>query len=157
MSDRIPIKMLLDLDKKPFLPYTTAKAIMMDGENKSVQDVIKQLEQEGGRPGPQGPQGEPGPQGPKGDKGDKGDTGEPGAPGKDGKDGAPGLQGIQGPAGSTGPQGPQGEPGKSGVYIGNEAPTDGSNVWIDLDETPEEYATKQYVNEMLGVIENGSY
>ena len=127
MSNRIPIKMLLDLDKKPFLPYTTARAVMMDGENKSVQDIIKQLEQEGGKPGPQG---EPGPQGPQGE---------------------PGPQGPQGPVG------PAGEQGKSGVYIGNEAPTDDSNVWIDTDEEPEEYATKQYVNEMLGVIENGSY
>ena len=59
--------------------------------------------------------------------------------------------------GEPGPQGPPGPQGKSGVYIGNEEPTDGSNVWIDLDEIPDEIATKQYVNEMLGVIENGSY
>lgn len=124
MSDRIPIKMLLDLDKKPFLPYTTAKAVMMDGENKSVQDVVKQLEQAGGSQGPAGP---------------------------------PGPAGDPGPQGEPGPVGPPGEPGKSGVYVGNEAPTDDSNVWIDLDEEPEEYATKQYVDEMLGVIENGSY
>ena len=64
---------------------------------------------------------------------------------------------FKGDQGEPGIQGERGEPGKSGVYVGNEAPTDDSNVWIDLDEEPEEYATKQYVNEMLGVIENGSY
>ena len=68
-----------------------------------------------------------------------------------------GIQGRQGLRGEPGIQGEKGETGKSGVYVGNEAPTDDSNVWIDLDEEPEEYATKQYVNEMLGVIENGSY
>ena len=126
MSNRIPIKMLLDLDKKPFLPYTTARAVMMDGENKSVQDIIKQLEQEGGKPGPQGPQGiqgpqgDPGPvgpigpQGPKGDKGDKGEPGEPGEPGKDGEPGPQGPQGIQGPQGDPGPVGPIGPQGPKG-------------------------------------------
>ena len=147
MSDRVPIKMLLDLDKKPFLPYTTAKAVMMDGENKSVQDVVKQLEQAGGSQGPAGP---PGPQG------------EPGPVGPPGKDGTITFEELteeqrESLKGEPGEPGKDGEPGKSGVYIGNEAPTDGSNVWITLDEAPEEYATKQYVDEMLGVIENGSY
>ena len=64
---------------------------------------------------------------------------------------------LRGPKGDTGNPGKDGEHGKSGVYVGNEVPTDDSNVWITLDEEPEEYATKQYVNEMLGVIENGSY
>lgn len=104
--------------------------------------------------GAQGPQGPVGPQGTPGVKGVDGKDGRQGVDGKPGKDGAPGPQG---PQGEVGPRGPAGEPGKSGVYIGNEAPTDGSNVWITLDEEPEEYATKQYVNEMLGVIENGSY
>ena len=104
--------------------------------------------------GAQGPQGPVGPQGTPGVKGVDGKDGRQGVDGKPGKDGAPGPQG---PQGEVGPQGPAGEPGKSGVYVGNEAPTDDSNVWITLDEEPEEYATKQYVNEMLGVIENGSY
>ena len=96
MSDKIPIKMLLDLDKKPFLPYTTAKAVMMDGENKSVQDVVKQLEQAGGSQGPAGPpgpQGEPGPVGPPGEPGPQG---SPGIDGKDGKDGVDGTNGTDG-------------------------------------------------------------
>ena len=104
--------------------------------------------------GAQGPQGPVGPQGTPGVKGVDGKDGRQGVDGKPGKDGAPGPQG---PQGEVGPRGPAGEPGKSGVYVGNEAPTDDSNVWITLDEEPEEYATKQYVNEMLGVIENGSY
>lgn len=97
MSDRIPIKMLLDLDKKPFLPYTTAKAVMMDGENKSVQDIIKQLEQESSEPGPvgpPGPQGEPGPQGPPGPAGDPGPQGEPGPVGPPGDSGPAGEDGV---------------------------------------------------------------
>ena len=104
--------------------------------------------------GAQGPQGPVGPQGTPGVKGVDGKDGRQGVDGKPGKDGVPGPQG---PQGEVGPRGPAGEPGKSGVYVGNEVPTDDSNVWIDLDEEPEEYATKQYVNEMLGVIENGSY
>lgn len=99
MSDRIPIKMLLDLDKKPFLPYTTAKAVMMDGENKSVQDIIKQLEQESSEPGPVGPAGPPGPQG------------EPGPQGPPGPAGDPGPQGEPGPVGPPGDTGPSGEDG----------------------------------------------
>ena len=98
--------------------------------------------------GAQGPMGPAGPQG------------TPGVKGVDGKDGRPGTDGNPGKDGAPGPQGPQGIPGKdgkSGVYIGTEEPTDGSNVWIDLDGVPDEIATKQYVNEMLGVIENGSY
>lgn len=97
MSDRIPIKMLLDLDKKPFLPYTTAKAVMIDGENKSVQDIIKQLEQESSEPGPAGPpgpQGEPGPQGPPGPAGEQGPQGEPGPVGPPGDSGPAGEDGI---------------------------------------------------------------
>lgn len=101
--------------------------------------------------GAQGPQGPIGPQGTPGVKGVDGKDGRQGVDGKPGKDGVPG------PQGEVGPPGPAGAPGKSGVYVGNEAPTDDSNVWITLDEEPEEYATKQYVNEMLGVIENGSY
>ena len=124
--------------------------------------------------GPQGKEGPAGPQGTPGVKGIDGKDGRPGADGKPGKDGEPGPAGAPGPQGPPGKDGTMtfeelteeqkaslkgepGEPGKSGVYVGNEAPTDDSNVWIDLDEAPEEYATKQYVNEMLGVIENGSY
>lgn len=96
-----------------------------------------------------GAQGPMGPQGPQG---------TPGVKGVDGKDGHQGVDGKPGKDGEPGPQGPAGKDGKSGVHIGTEAPTDDSNVWIDLDGTPDnEVATKQYVNEMLGVIENGSY
>lgn len=44
------------------------------------------------------------------------------------------------------------------VYVGTVEPTDESvEIWINPDDTGAEYATKSYVDEMLGVIENGSY
>lgn len=102
--------------------------------------------------------------GPKGKDGIDGKDGYTPIKGKDYFDGERGPQGEQGPAGldgATGPAGPQGEQGiqgltgKSGVYVGDEQPTDEeTNVWIDTDEQPTiEYATKQYVDEKIGNID----
>ena len=66
----------------------------------------------------------------KGDKGDKGDTGATGATGP---------QGIQGPAGADGADG----------YT----PVRGTDYWTATDIAE----IKSYVDEQLGVIENGSY
>lgn len=62
--------------------------------------------------GPAGPQGETGPEGPTG------------------------PVGPTGPKGETGPIGPTGPQGKSGVHYGSEAPTDGSEVWVNPEGTP---------------------
>lgn len=37
----------------------------------------------------------------------------------------------------------KGEPGDSGVYIGNEEPTNDANVWIDTDENPTDVLTRE--------------
>lgn len=66
----------------------------------------------------------------KGDKGDKGDTGATGATGP---------QGVQGPAGTDGADG----------YT----PVRGTDYWTATDIAE----IKSYVDEQLGVIENGSY
>lgn len=65
--------------------------------------------------GPAGPQGETGPEGPTGPVGPVGPIG---------------------PKGETGPIGPTGPQGKSGVHYGSEAPSDGSDVWINPEGTP---------------------
>lgn len=53
------------------------------------------------------------------------------------------VRGERGPQGIQGEQGIKGETGDSGVYIGNEEPTNDANVWIDTDENPtEELLTK---------------
>ena len=66
-----------------------------------------------------GPAGPAGLTGPKGDKGDKGERGERGATGPQGETGPQGLPGDPGPA------------GESGVYIGDNEPTDPAvKVWI---------------------------
>lgn len=108
---------------------------------------------EDGKPGPMGPQGIPGEQGPKGDRG------ADGAQGPKGDQGEVGLTGPQGPVGAPGPRG---EPGESGVYMGDEAPTDSNvKVWIVPSATGTTYPTtvqvEQMINDALGVIENGSY
>lgn len=59
--------------------------------------------------------------------------------------------------GPQGPIGPQGIPGESGVYYGSDTPPENATVWIDPTGIPDKIATEEYVNEMLGVIENGSY
>ena len=84
--------------------------------------------------------------GPKGDKGDKGD------PGKDGKDGEQGPAGKDGVDGETGPQGPQGERGEQGPQ-GEQGPKGDKG---DPGEVPnlDSYATKTYVDDMLGDIES---
>lgn len=94
-----------------------------------------------------------------GEQGAPGEKGEPGEPGKDGTMSFEELTEEQKASlkGDKGDKGEPGETGDSGVHIGKEEPTDDSNVWIDLDEELVEYATKEYVNEMLGVIENDSY
>lgn len=146
---------------------------------------------EDGKSGPMGPQGIQGKQGPKGDKGEPGPIGPQGPQGPKGEDGSiafeeltdeqrellRGPQGIQGPKGDkgdqgevglTGPEGPvgapgpRGEPGVSGVYMGDETPTDSSiKVWIVPSATGTTYPTtaqvEQMINDALGVIENGSY
>lgn len=103
--------------------------------------------------------GKDGEQGLPGEKGEKGDKGDPGEKGKDGTMSFEELTEEQKASlkGDPGEKGEPGETGDSGVYIGNEEPTNGAKVWIDLDEPTVEFATKEYVNEMLGVIENGSY
>lgn len=65
--------------------------------------------------------------------------------GKDGKDGA------QGPKGDTGSQGPQGEPGKDGAN--GYTPVKGKDYWTEADKSEIE----SYIDQQLGVIENGSY
>ena len=58
-----------------------------------------------------------------------------GEQGIQGIQGEQGIQGIQGEQGVQGIQGIQGETGDSGVYIGNNAPSDNDvNVWIDTDD-----------------------
>lgn len=107
-----------------------------------------------GDKGDKGDQGIPGIQGIQGIQGVQGPKGETGPQGATGPQGEQGLQGIEGPQGPQGIQGPQGD---SGVYIGTTEPQD-ANVWIDPSEEPNEsYATIEYVNNLIGGIENGTY
>ena len=93
-----------------------------------------------GPEGKQGPQGIPGPEGPQGIPGIQGPQGEPGKDGKDGIDGKDGVDGTvsfdelteeqrESLKGAKGDIGPQGEPGVSGVYYGDNPPSD-ADVWI---------------------------
>ena len=136
-----------------------------------------------GAPGPKGDKGDIGPQGPAGEKGDKGDPGERGIQGEQGPRGPQGIQGQkgdkgdtgepgpQGPKGDTGdvgPQGPQGEQGPKGDTgdIGPQGPAgaDGLTTAISLNGTTytqvdglitlPNVATKSYVDEMIGNIED---
>lgn len=53
---------------------------------------------------------------------------------------------IQGPAGPAGPQGDPGPTGASGVYVGEETPTDPTvNVWISPDDNPTSIANASQV------------
>lgn len=80
---------------------------------------------------------------PKGDKGEQGIQG------------IQGIQGEQGPKGEQGPQGIQGETGNSGVFMGVKTPTDKDiNVWIDPTGDTSDYATKEYVDNLIGDIES---
>ena len=112
--------------------------------------------------GPQGPQGIQGPAGAdglpgaKGDKGDKGDPGPQGPAGADGRDGEPGPQGPQGeqgPKGDTGDIGPQGPAGADGLTTAISLNGTTYNHVDGLITLPN-VATKSYVDEMLGNIEN---
>ena len=133
-----------------------------------------------GEPGVQGPQGEVGPAGPQGEpgpagkdgvdgapgpRGDKGDPGEKGIQGEQGPKGDKGDTGEQGPQGIQGPQGEQGPKGDTGD-IGPQGPAgaDGLTTAISLNGTTYNHvdglitlpnvATKSYVDEMIGNIED---
>ena len=57
------------------------------------------------------------------------------------------------PKGNPGKDGDKGETGDSGVYIGSEEPTNEDiHVWIDPAGGTSEYATKEYVDELIGGI-----
>ena len=75
----------------------------------------------------------------KGEKGDKGDKGDKGEPGEPGQDGAPGKDGVNGQDGQDGADG----------YT----PQRGVDYWTDADVA----AIHTYIDEQLGVIENGTY
>ena len=71
-----------------------------------------------------------------------------------------GPAGPAGPQGEQGPAGPEGPAGEQGVYVGETEPTDSKVlVWLNPSAAAsmDKYATKEYVDQMLGVIENGSY
>ena len=129
-----------------------------------------------GKTGPKGDQGPAGPQGPQGPKGEDGSVvfeeltpeqiemlkGPQGIPGEQGPEGPEGKPGPEGPRGQTGDQGPKGDPGESGVYIGNDQPSDENiKVWIIPSATGGDYPTRaevqQMIDDAIGVIENGSY
>ena len=93
-----------------------------------------------GEPGPQGPQGEQGPQGPQGEQGKQGNRGPAGNRGPQGIQGEQGPQGEPGPQGEVGPMGPQGPQGEQGP-AGKDADLTG-------------YATEEYVNNLIGDIED---
>ena len=115
--------------------------------------------------GAPGPKGDIGPQGPAGEKGDKGDPGERGIQGEQGPKGDKGDTGEQGPQGIQGPQGEQGPKGDTGD-IGPQGPAgaDGLTTAISLNGTTYNHvdglitlpnvATKSYVDEMIGNIED---
>lgn len=123
---------------------------------------------ERGIQGEQGPKGDIGPQGPQGIQGPAGADGLPGAKGDKGDKGDPGAQGPAGEQGPQGIQGPQGEQGPKGDTgdIGPQGPAgaDGLTTAISLNGTTYNHvdglitlpnvATKSYVDEMLGNIEN---
>lgn len=87
--------------------------------------------------------------GPKGDKGDKGDPGKDGKDGEQGPAGKDGVDGAPGKDGETGPQGPKGDKGDQG----EQGPKGDKG---DPGEVPnlDSYATKTYVDDILGDIES---
>lgn len=88
-----------------------------------------------------------------------GKDGETGPMGPEGPQGEQGIQGIQGEQGLKGDKGDKGDTGSSAISIGDAAPTDEDIlVWVDTSEPdPEEYATIEYVNSLIGGIESGTY
>lgn len=75
----------------------------------------------------------------RGEKGEKGDQGI---------QGEIGPQGPKGDKGDTGEQGPQGIQGEKG-----DSPVRGTDYWTAADIA----SIKAYIDQELGVIENGSY
>ena len=75
----------------------------------------------------------------KGEKGDKGEQGE---------QGEPGIQGEKGEKGDKGDIGEQGIPGEKGY-----TPVKGTDYWTEEDQN----SIKNYIDNQLGVIENGAY
>lgn len=107
--------------------YTETEIRDFDLLSKRVDELKEEIAGIESQPGEPGPQG---PQGEPGPQGPKGDTGEPG------------------PKGDAGEQGPQGEQGPAGY-----TPQRGTDYW-----TTEDIAEIQsYIQEQLGVIENGTY
>lgn len=76
---------------------------------------------------------------------EKGDTGVQGAKGDQG------VQGETGPQGEMGPQGIQGEKGDTGEA--GYTPVRGTDYWTQADID----TIKNYIDEQIGVIANGTY
>ena len=76
---------------------------------------------------------------------EKGDTGSQGAKGDQG------IQGETGPQGEMGPQGIQGEKGDTGEA--GYTPVRGTDYWTQADID----TIKNYIDEQIGVIANGTY
>lgn len=121
-------------DGATFIPNVSSDGIISWSNDKNLPNPtpvnIKGAKGEKGSQGQKGDKGEQGIQGVKGDKGDRGERG---------------LQGIQG---MQGVQGKQGEKGQDGY-----TPIKGVDYWTTQDKQE----IKDYVNELIGVIENGSY
>ena len=113
--------------------------------NNGIASYVQEAEGLAFPRGPQGVQGVQGPIGPQGIQGPVGIQGPQGDPGTDGKSAYQvwldaGNTGTEADflASLVGPQGVQGPKGESGVYLGNEEPTNEDiNVWINPDGTPE--------------------
>lgn len=89
---------------------------VLEGFEGSIDEWLESLR---GPAGLTGPQGKTGPQGERGERGDQGEVGPKGE------------AGPRGERGEAGPRGLQGLTGASGVYVGEELPTDPAiNVWI---------------------------
>ena len=71
------------------------------------------------------------------------------------------FQGEEGKPGPQGPAGPPGEKGDSGVYVGNDTPSDDYVVWVYPGGEADMYVTKEYVDNLvkqsIEEVENGSY
>ena len=103
-----------------------------------------------GAPGPKGDKGDIGPQGPAGEQGPKGDKGDTGEQGPEGIQGPQGEQGPKGDTGDIGPQGPAGADGLTTAISLNGTTYNHVDGLITLPNV----ATKSYVDEMIGNIED---